>query len=431
MFETETALLAAIIQRGGDDTLAKLNEDDFANINNKKVFEAVKRLWLQGDTISLASVKAANQEIVIADIIEMDNAVLATKDEIDKMAAQIKNLSAIRKINKLAADIKKDIKANKDAKDIKTNIFESLDNIDTDIQDTKVKNLKTVLFETIDWIEKQYIKAKKDDLMLTGIPDLDYCTGGLFDGEMTVIAARPSVGKTALGLYIATKLAKEGRKVHFISREMSGNAIGMRILSMSSGIDTGHIKAGKIDNTQWEKLARVVEEYSTSDLIVDTESKTPSDIKAVAKEIQAKNGLDLVVIDYLQILTPDGKYNTREQEVASISRSLKNLSLDINKPVIVLAQLNRNAENKRPSLADLRESGAIEADADNVWFLHYPTENQLSGEQKNKFAACKKNGCEYMEIIIGKHRNGPIGMVDVLFDPGKMKFIGFTKMYNN
>lgn len=425
--QLETALLAAIIQRGGDDVLSKLNEDDFANINNKKVFETVKQLWLKGETISPSSIYAANPDVNMADIISMDDMVLATKDEIDKMAARVKNISAIRKISKLTADIKKDIKANKDAKEIKTKIFEALDTIDTDIQNTKIKSLKTILLDTTEWIESQFIKAKKDDLMLTGIHDLDYYTGGLFDGEMTVIAARPSVGKTALGLYIATKLAKEGRKVHFVSREMSGNAIGMRILSMASGIDTGRIKAGKINDAQWEKLGRAIGAYSTSNLIVDTDSKTPSDIKAVAKELQAKDGLDLVIIDYLQILTPDGKHNTREQEVASISRSLKNLSLDLNKPVIVLAQLNRNAENKRPTLADLRESGAIEADADNVWFLHYPTENQLSDEQKYKFITCKRNNCRYMEIHIGKHRNGPVGMIDVLFDPGKMRFIGFTK----
>jgi len=427
MYDIETALLAAIIQRGGDDVLSKLNEDDFANINNKKVFETVKQLWLKGETISPFSVYAANSDILIADIISMDDMVLATKDEIDRMAAKVKNISALRKINKLTLDIQKDIKTSKDAKAIKTKIFEALDTIDIDIQNVKIKNLKTVLFETTDWIESQYIKAQQNDLMLTGIPDLDYCTGGLFDGEMTVIAARPSVGKTALGLFIAIKLAREGRKVHFVSREMSSNAIGMRILSMASGIDTGRIKAGKITEEQWQKIAKALGEYSTSNLIVDTDSKTPSDIKAVAKEQQAKDGLDLVIIDYLQILTPDGKHNTREQEVASISRSLKNLSLDINKPVIVLAQLNRNAENKRPTLADLRESGAIEADADNVWFLHYPTENQLYDNQKNKFMVCKNNNYEYMEIIIGKHRNGPVGMIDVIFDPGKMRFIGFTK----
>ena len=427
MYDIETALLAAIIQRGGDDVLSKLNEDDFANINNKKVFETVKQLWLKGETISPFSVYAANSDILIADIISMDDMVLATKDEIDRMAAKVKNISALRKINKLTLDIQKDIKTSKDAKAIKTKIFEALDTIDIDIQNVKIKNLKTVLFETTDWIESQYIKAQQNDLMLTGIPDLDYCTGGLFDGEMTVIAARPSVGKTALGLFIAIKLAREGRKVHFVSREMSSNAIGMRILSMASGIDTGRIKAGKITEEQWQKIAKALGEYSTSNLIVDTDSKTPSDIKAVAKEQQAKDGLDLVIIDYLQILTPDGKHNTREQEVASISRSLKNLSLDINKPVIVLAQLNRNAENKRPTLADLRESGAIEADADNVWFLHYPTENQLSDEQKDKFITCKRNNCRYMEIHIGKHRNGPVGMIDVIFDPGKMRFIGFKK----
>lgn len=427
MYDIETALLAAIIQRGGDDVLSKLNEDDFANINNKKVFETVKQLWLKGETISPSSVYAANSDVSIADIISMDDMVLATKDEIDRMAAKVKNISALRKINKLTLDIQKDIKTSKDAKAIKTKIFEALDTIDIDIQNVKIKNLKTVLFETADWIENQYIKARDNDLMLTGIPDLDYCTGGLFDGEMTVIAARPSVGKTALGLYIAIKLAREGRKVHFVSREMSSNAIGMRILSMASGIDTGRIKAGKITEEQWQKIARALGEYSTSNLIVDTDSKTPSDIKAVTKEIQAKDGLDLVIIDYLQILTPDSKHNTREQEVASISRSLKNLSLDLNKPVIVLAQLNRNAENKRPTLADLRESGAIEADADNVWFLHYPTENQLYDNQKNKFMVCKNNNYEYMEIIIGKHRNGPVGMIDVIFDPGKMRFIGFKK----
>lgn len=167
--QLETALLAAIIQRGGDDTLAKLNVDDFANINNKKVFETAKQLWLKGETISPSSIYAANPDVNMADIISMDDIVLATKDEIDKMAARVKNISAIRKISKLTADIKKDIKANKDAKEIKTKIFEVLDTIDTDIQNTKVKSLKTILLDTTEWIESQFIKAKKDDLMLTGV----------------------------------------------------------------------------------------------------------------------------------------------------------------------------------------------------------------------------------------------------------------------
>ena len=218
MYDIETALLSAIIQRGGDDVLSKLNEDDFANINNKKVFETVKQLWLKSETISPSSIYAANSDVSMADIISMDDMVLSTKDEIDRMAAKVKNISALRKINKLTLDIQKDIKTSKDAKAIKTKIFEALDTIDIDIQNVKIKNLKTVLFETADWIENQYIKARDNDLMLTGIPDLDYCTGGLFDGEMTVIAARPSVGKTALGLFIAIKLAREGRKVHFVSR---------------------------------------------------------------------------------------------------------------------------------------------------------------------------------------------------------------------
>lgn len=427
MHELETALLAAIIQRGGDDVLAKLNEDDFLNINNKKAFATIKHLWIKGEEISPVTIKTESPEIAIADILKMDDVILATKDEIDKVTEKIKNQSALRKINKLLSKTKKAMQDENDAKTIKTQIYEDLEKINTDIDKSKIKDLKTVILETTDWIEEQYFKAKDNDLMFTGIPDLDYYTGGIFDGEMTVIAARPSVGKTALGLYIALKLSQEGRKIHFISREMSHRALGMRVISMASGISTGKIKSGKLNNKDWQRMGQAMNMYyDNPNLKIDTDSKTPSDIKAATKELQAKSGVDVVIIDYLQILTPDGRHNNREQEVASISRSLKNLSLDLNKPVIVLAQLNRNAENKRPSLADLRESGAIEADADNVWFLHNPTENQLDEEKLSRYRACRMNGYRYLEIIIGKHRNGPVGMLDVIFNPSRMHFVGFS-----
>lgn len=422
----ETALLTAIINRGGDEVLARLSEDDFENLNNKLVFKTVREMWLKGEAISPVTVKAENQNIAISDILKMDDVVLSTKDEINKMAESIKNQSAIRQIKKLLNETNTLLKE-EDAKTIKTRLYEVLNTIDVDISERRVKDLKTVILEATDWIENQYNKAKENGIMTTGIKDLDFYTGGLFDGEMTVIAARPSVGKTALGLHIALKLAKEGKKVHFVSREMSHNALGMRIISMASGISTGKIKSGQLTEEDWVKMGKAMRYCENTNLKIDTKSKTPSDIKAVTQELKAQEGLDLVVIDYLQILTPDGKHGSREQEVASISRSLKNLSLDLNRPVIVLAQLNRNAENKRPTLADMRESGAIEADADNVWFLHSPTEGQVEGEKLQKYRACINNGFRYLEIIVGKHRNGPTGAVEVVFDPAKMRFMGFTK----
>lgn len=427
MHELETALLASIIQRGGDDVLTKLDEDDFVNLNNKRTFTAVKNLWLKGSEISPITVKAEDQQIAIANILEMDDVILATKDEIDKVTEKIKNQSALRKIQRLLNKIKHTMQEQKDAKAIKTQIYEDLEKIDTNIDKGKIKDLKTVIFEATGWIEEQYFKAKSNDLMLTGIHDLDYYTGGIFDGEMTVIAARPSVGKTALALYIALKLSHEGRKVHFVSREMSHNALGMRIISMASGVSTGKIKSGHLTDDDWKKIGKSMNKfYNNKNLKIDTDSKTPSDIKAATKELQTKSGVDVVIIDYLQILTPDGKHSNREQEVASISRSLKNLSLDLNKPVIVLAQLSRKAENKRPTLGDLRESGAIEADADNIWFLHNPTIDQLDEDKMTRYRACKSSGYRYLEIIIGKHRNGPVGMIDVIFDPSRMMFIGFS-----
>lgn len=422
------ALLAGIIQRGGDDTLAKLTEDDFININNKKILSTLQHMWMESKPISFATVKAEKPDLIIHNILSADDLIIATKTEIEELASAMKNASALRKINKLTNVIKHSIKTENDAKAVKTKILETLSSINTDIYTTNTKDLKTVLFETTEWVEKQYKKAKESDLMLTGIPDLDYYIGGLFDGEMTVIAARPSVGKTALGLYTALRLSKQGHKVLFVSREMSHTALGMRIMSVASGIDTGKIKAGILTDKDWVSLAQSFSKYDNTNLIIDTTSKTPLDIKTIARELEAKNGLDLIIIDYLQILSPDGKHNNREQEVASISRNLKSLSLDMDKPILVLAQLNRNAQNKRPTLADLRESGAIEADADNVWFLHYPSENQLnSNEQKDRFMMCRQKGFRYTEIIIGKHRNGPVGMLDVLFDPRKMQFSGFAK----
>jgi replicative DNA helicase len=427
MQEIENALLATIIQCGSCNVIAKLTEDDFSSYNNKAIFATIKRLWLEKKPISLALVKKETPQAQISDIVTAIETITADQAEIEELAKALKNAAAMRKLSNLCALIKTELAKTKDAREIKNKIYDALESINIDTGTQKIKDLKTITLETFDWIEKQYNKANEGDLLRTGILDLDYYTGGLYDGEVTIIAARPGVGKTALGLYVALEAARNGRKVLFISREMSEIALGIRLCSIVSGVDTGKIKAGRLTDDDWVTLASVLKKLTNTNLIIDTASRTPAEIKAIAKEMQARQGLDLLVVDYLQLLQPDSKHEIREQEVASISRALKTLALDINKPILVLAQLNRNAENKRPSLGDLRESGSIEADADNVWLLHYPTTKEVDDDKKDLVINCKKKNVRYMEIIIAKHRNGPVGTVDVIFDSRKMRFYGISK----
>jgi replicative DNA helicase len=241
----------------------------------------------------------------------------------------------------------------------------------------------------------------------TGFRDFDSLTGGLHDSELVILAARPSMGKTALALNIAEHVSLQLQTgVLFVSLEMSSIELADRMLCSSAEVNGQRLRNGTISNEDRRKLVEKAAEMSGSPLFVDdSPSRTITEIAASARRLKRKAGLGLVVIDYLQLIEPDNARDPRQEQVAKIARRLKGLARELKVPVLCLAQLNRQAEASRdnkPRLSHLRESGAIEQDADVVMFIHREEYYQTNDEDRAKVAG-------QAELIIAKQRNGPIG----------------------
>lgn len=253
----------------------------------------------------------------------------------------------------------------------------------------------------------------------TGFRDLDNITNGLHGGQMIIIAARPGVGKSTIGLDLMRSCSiTHGKTSAIFSLEMSKSEIVMRLLSAEASIKLADMRAGRMTDTNWTNLATTVEKIANAPLIIDDSADlTIGNIRAKATQIKQQQGLDLVVIDYLQLMTSGKHTDNRQQEVSDFSRQIKLLAKELNIPIIAISQLNRGPEqrtDKRPQLSDLRESGSLEQDADIVILLNRPDsqdrEHQKAGEA---------------EIIIAKHRGGPIDTINVAH---QLHFSRFTDM---
>lgn len=274
-----------------------------------------------------------------------------------------------------------------------------------------------IVKSSIEKIEELY-KRKTD---VTGVPtgfhELDKMTAGLHGGELIIIAARPSMGKTAFSLNVASHMTLRAKKsVAFFSVEMGKESLMMRLLAGESKISMGELRNGRIQDASWPKLIQAAGAISDAKLFIDdTSGISPFEIRARCRRLKAQHQLDCIMIDYMQIMQLKQRVDSREREVSEISRSLKAIAKELNVPVIALAQLNRGVEgrsDRRPMLSDLRESGSIEQDADVIMMLY--RDDYYDREDPDKQGNA--------EIIIGKQRNGPTGTVKLKFDAKTNKF---------
>ncbi len=256
----------------------------------------------------------------------------------------------------------------------------------------------------------------------TGFHDLDTLTHGLHAGQMIVIAARPAIGKSTVGLDLARSASiKHGLTSAIFSLEMSRNEIAMRLLSAEAGISLSNLRSGQMSDVDWQKLARKMSAVSEAPMFIDdSPNMTMMEIRAKCRRLKQRHDLRLVIIDYLQLMTSGKRVESRQQEVSEFSRSLKLLAKELEVPVIAISQLNRGPEqrtDKRPMLSDLRESGSIEQDADMVILLHredaYEKESPRAGEA---------------DFIVAKHRNGPTGTITVAFQGHYSRFMDMAQV---
>ena len=272
------------------------------------------------------------------------------------------------------------------------------------------QSIKSLLGKAVNRIDELYGNDDPITGLSTGFDDFDQMTSGLQPADLVIVAGRPSMGKTTFAMNMAENVAiKSGRPVAVFSMEMPGESLTMRMISSLGRIDGHRIRTGQLDDDEWPRLTSTVNILSQAQLFIDdTAALSPTDLRARARRLMREQGqLGLIVIDYLQLMQIPGGGENRTNEISTISRSLKALAKELNVPVIALSQLNRSLEqrpNKRPIMSDLRESGAIEQDADLVVFIY--RDEVYNPESEHKGMA---------EIIIGKQRNGPIGTVNLTF----------------
>jgi replicative DNA helicase len=272
-------------------------------------------------------------------------------------------------------------------------------------------SMKDVVQESIGRLERVMAEGKRVTGLATGYGQLDNLTSGLQPSELVILAARPSVGKTALALNIAENAAAYGAKVAIFSLEMSKESLLMRLLASQARVDAHKFRTGHFSKEDWRQMTHTLAQISNTPLwIDDSGSATVTEIGAKARRLKRDKGLSLVVVDYLQLIAARGRFSNRNEEVSSITRGLKALAKELKVPVLVLSQLTRapERETRAPQLADLRESGAIEQDADVVLFIHRPNLYKKKEEVTDEERA-------QTDLIIAKQRNGPVDRIPFVF----------------
>jgi replicative DNA helicase len=401
--EAEVNVIASILViQDNSKYINSLETQDFYSKTNKAIFSLMKELNDKDETVDLLTVKELgvtkkfNGIKLLETMTDMTDR-LVYAGNIDKYIKILKNLSVKRKIFNTAKKVCEEISEvdpNKDEIEVKNEVVQKFLNIKTNKKNSNAE-MKDVMIETLKDIDDKY--QKRDDYSLrTGYLDLDKIIEGLHEQELTLLGARPGVGKTAFSLQMAEHIAKKGVYVYFVSLEMSRKQLGNRIIAREAEIDSHVLRMGWLTEENFAKINEVAGNVADIKMCIDSESTTIQDIEDKANELKQEKNLGLMVIDYLQLLKSRNKFTNREQEVADISRRLKLLSKELNIPVVALCQLNRETEKRRrPLLADLRESGSLEQDADNVIFLYVDDEEKV------------KNRVIDVEVIVAKQRNGP------------------------
>ena len=437
--EAEQAVLGAMLI--DKEAIAKATEvlsaDDFYREAHRVIFSAMLELYNKNEAVDMVTVteilKRDNKlEDIggIAYITSLANVVL-TAANVKYHADIVAEKSVLRQLVRVSTEIAAmGYEANEDVGTLLDTAESRILEISNRKKKTDFTAINDVLMDSVQSIES--LLQNKGGL--TGLPagfaDLDKLTSGLHPSDFIILAARPSMGKTALALNIVQNVALrahkviggEPRSVAFFSLEMSKEQLVNRMLCAEAGIDSQRLRVGEMHDEDWTHLWDACDTMSRAKIYIDdTAGITAMDMRSRARRLKAEHGLDLIVVDYLQLMQGSGKRNNsgdRQQEVSEISRSLKALARELDVPVLALSQLSRSVESrqvKRPMLSDLRESGSIEQDADIVAFLY--REDYYNPETENK----------HTELIIAKHRNGPVDTVNLFFQKQFTKFVGFTK----
>jgi len=399
--EIEKSVLGCLLM-GKLDYVLKLSELDFMSEVNRQIYKTIRELYEHKSTVD---------EFTVSDALDIDNALeivaglasyVSTPENMEYYMGILKTYTMRREIIKASMKAKEMAEGERfeNAVELKSDVLQVFD---IAVYDNKKADntLKAIMMAVMDDIEEKF-NAPNEQKYFTAFYDLDKITAGLHPEELTIIAARPGVGKTAFALQLMLNLAKKDCKCLFVSREMSQVQIAKRILSNLALVDGQKLRFCKsLVDSDWPKITGILTEIENMPIELNDKLSTIQEIRAYCRELKGKGSIDLLIVDYLQLCRSMKKTESRRQEIEDISRQLKEISLEFSIPVIALSQLSRDSSKtgREPELHDLRESGSIEQDADNVIFLHVPKETDEAADNFD------------IKVIVGKQRNGPTGYI--------------------
>lgn len=428
--EAERSVIGSMIMdRDAITTAAEiLGSEDFYQHQFGVLFDAMVELYNEGKPVDLVTLqnklkeKELPAELSSLDFIRDLITAVPTSANVKYYAGIVREKAVLRRLIKVTEGIANECYLSKEPVDV---ILEQTEKQVFDVVQNKSSSdfvsIKEVVLKSLESIELASKNKGSVTGIATGFYDLDYKTAGFQPSDLILIAARPSMGKTAFVLNIAEYVAlKSNITTAIFSLEMSKDQLVKRIISMNSKVDSQAIRSGNLQDEDWAKIVESVKVIGNSNMIIDdTPGISVSELRSKCRKYKLEHNLGLVIIDYLQLMSGGKKIESRQQEISEISRSLKALAREINAPVVALSQLSRAVEqrpDKRPMLSDLRESGAIEQDADVVMFIY-----------RDDYYNHDSEDAGVSEIIIGKQRNGPTGTVKLAWLSQFTKFANLER----
>ena len=431
--ESERSVLGAMLRSHEAALLAleTLQPGDFYDPANREIYAAMQAITVSGQPIDLVTLdeelsRRGKLDAVggAAYLVELSRSVPSAAN----VQAYIKIVDEKSTLRKLIAASEQILQQSYAAQEETQEILETAEKAIYDITMRKggeeLQPIQPVLLSTFEKIELLVKNNGKIEGVPTGYTELDDMLTGLHAGELVLVAGRPSMGKTSIGMnFIENAAIRAGKKAAVFSLEMPAEQLAMRMLCTEARVDMQRVRRGQLSDDEWQKLCDAMISIGPSSIYVDaTPGISPSGVRSKARRLQLEHGLDVIMIDYLSLMTGVGKFGSRQEEVSSISRSLKAMAIELGVPIIALQQLSRaptGRANHRPVLSDIRDSGAIEQDADVVMFIH--REDYYDPETEDKNIA---------EIIIAKQRNGSLGTVKLGWKGEYTWFMDLAPMAN-
>lgn len=428
--EAERAALGIFLTREeSQKNIGYLLSSDFSNPVYRKLFEAVQTLYADKRQIDIVTVCdqlqkmfGAQESILSSQLFEIVNDSFVGAWALEGHIKIIKDAAMRRQLMEILQ------KAEKDLSDegIETGLI--LEKTRQELRDIvatphKWKSMADVLIETNQALEDR--ASGKEAAMPSGVQTIDRFTSGFHRGELTIIGARPSVGKSAFGAHIALSTSENGYKVGICSREMTAVQYGTRIISRGAEVDSSRLRSGKLDDEDWYQIAQALGLYGSMNVSFVFSTRYIEDLRMEVQSKADAGELDMLVVDYVQLMQSKQRFDKDYLRIGYVSKMLKDMSVDCNISVIALAQVGRASEGTMPTLAELRGSGDLEQDADNVVFLHRPADDSdryVRPSDRMLFSALQSQGMQYMAVNIAKQRQGETGTVSVVFNPRRMIF---------